>query len=50
MFYKVEVQSVLSYNSKTWVFSKTAMAQLEGFHIQVACMMAKRHMPHRGPD
>jgi hypothetical protein len=50
MFYKAVVQSVLLYGSKTWVLSKTVMAQLEGFHIQAAYKMAKRHVPRRGPD
>ncbi len=44
------VQSVLLYNSKTWVLSKTAMARLEGFRIWAACKMAKEHVPCRGPD
>jgi hypothetical protein len=30
-FYKAFVQSILLNGSKTWVFSKTVLAQLEGF-------------------
>jgi hypothetical protein len=33
-FYQAVVQAILFYGSKTWVISQTAMAQLEGFHIQ----------------
>ncbi len=33
-FYKAVVQSVLLYGSKTWNLMATALAQLEGFHMQ----------------
>jgi hypothetical protein len=33
-FYKAIVQSVLLYESETWVLSPAAMARLEGFHIR----------------
>jgi hypothetical protein len=48
-FYKVIVQAILLYGSKTWVLSWTALAHLEGFHICVAYQMAKMHKPKRGP-
>jgi hypothetical protein len=37
IFYKVVVQSVLLYGSKTWVISKVVLACLEGFHIRAVC-------------
>jgi hypothetical protein len=49
-FYVAVVQSLLLYNSETWVLSKTALARLEGFHIRAAYKMAKEHVPRRGPD
>ena len=49
-FYKVVVQAVLLYGSKTWVLSTTALESLEGFHIHAAYRMAVvRHEPRRGP-
>ncbi len=44
------MQSVLLYESETWVLSPAIMARLEGFHIRVTYRMAKKHMPRRGPD
>ncbi len=46
-FYKAVVQSVLLYASETWNLTKTALAQLEGFHIRTAYHMAKKHKPCR---
>ncbi len=46
-FYKVVVQSVLLYGSKTWNLTKTALARLEGFHIRAAYRMAKTHQPRK---
>ncbi len=48
-FYKAVVQSVLMYGSETWVLSKAVMARLKGFHICMEYLMAKEHVPHRGP-
>ena len=50
MFYKAVVQSVLLYSSETWNLTKTALAQLEGFHIRAAYLMAKKHKPRRRPN
>ncbi len=47
-FYKVVVQSVLLYGSKTWNLTKTTLAWLEGFHIRAAYRMATKHKPRRG--
>jgi hypothetical protein len=47
-FYKAVVQSVLLYGSKKWNLSTTALAHLEGFHIQADCM-AEKHKPKKGP-
>jgi hypothetical protein len=33
-FYQAVVQAILLYGSETWVIFQTAMARLEGFHIQ----------------
>jgi hypothetical protein len=49
-FYQAVVQAILLYGSESWVLSKTAMAQLEGFHIRCAYRMAKEHKPKWGPD
>ncbi len=49
-FYKAIVQSVLLYESETWVLSLAVMARLKGFHIRVVYRMAKRHVPRRGPN
>ncbi len=49
MPYKVVVQAVLLYSSKTWVLLKTALASLEGFHICAAYLMVRRHKRRRGP-
>ncbi len=48
-FYKVVMQSVLLYGSKTWNLSTTALARLEEFHICTAYHMAKKHKPKKGP-
>jgi hypothetical protein len=47
-FYKAVVQSVLSYGSKTWNLTTTALARLEGFHIRAAYRMAEKHKPKKG--
>ena len=41
-FYKVVVQSVLLYGSKTWNLTTTALAWFEGFHVRAAYRMAKK--------
>lgn len=46
-FYKAVVQAVLLYGSETWNLTKAALAWLEGFNIQAAYKMAKRHCPRR---
>jgi hypothetical protein len=48
-FYQAIVQAILLYGSKTWVISMTALARLEGFHLQAAYRMAKMNKPKRGP-
>ena len=48
-FYKVVVQAMLLYGSKTRVLLTTALASLEGFHICAAYLMAVRHKLRRGP-
>jgi hypothetical protein len=48
-FYQAIVQAILLYGSETWVISRTALARLEGFHIQAAYRMAKANKPKRGP-
>ena len=50
MVYKAVVQSVLHHGSETWNLTKTALLQLEGFHIRAAYHMAKEHKPRRGPN
>ena len=45
MFYKAVVQPVLVYGSESWNLTKTALVQLEGFHIRAAYRMAKVHKP-----
>jgi hypothetical protein len=50
MFYKAVVQSVLLYGSESWNLTKTALTQLEGFHIRAAYRMAKVHKPRKGPN
>ncbi len=47
-FYKAVVQAILLYGSETWNISKTALAQLEGFHIRAAYRMACIHRPKKG--
>jgi hypothetical protein len=42
-FYKVVVQALLLYGSKTSVLSTAALVSLEGFHIRAAYRMAVRH-------
>jgi hypothetical protein len=49
-FYKAVVQTVLLYGSETWNLTKTALAQLEGFHIKAAYRMAAKHKPRKGPN
>ncbi len=49
-FYKAVVQLVLLYGSETWNLTKTALAQLEGFHIRAAYQMAKENKPWKGPN
>ena len=51
-FYKVVVQSVLRYGSKTLNLTTTALAWFEGFHVRAAYRMAKKHKhkPWRGPN
>ena len=44
------MQSVLLYGSEMWNLTKTALAQLERFHIRAAYRMAKKHKPMRGPN
>jgi hypothetical protein len=48
-FYQAIVQAILLYGSKTWVISQTALARLEGFHIQAAYQMAKTNKPKCSP-
>ncbi len=48
-FYQAIVQAILLYGSKTWVISRTALARLQGFHIQAAYQMAKTNKPKHGP-
>ncbi len=48
-FYQAIVQAILLYGSETWVISRTALARLEGFHIQAAYRMAKTNKPKRSP-
>jgi len=47
-FYKAIVQSVLLYDSETWVLSTASLARLKGFHLRAAYRMAKKHVPRRG--
>jgi hypothetical protein len=49
-FYKAGMQSVLLYDSKTWILMTTALARLEGFHIRAAYQMAEKHKPKKGPN
>ena len=50
-FYKVVVLLVLLHSSETWNLSTTALiAWLEGFHIQAAYHMAKKHKPWKVPN
>ena len=39
-FYKAIVQAVLLHGSKTWNLTQSALARLEGFHLQAAYKMA----------
>ncbi len=41
--YKAVVQAVLLYGSKTWNFTKSALARLEGFHVRAAYKMARKN-------
>ena len=49
-FYKAIIQSVLLYGSETWNVTKTALKQLEGFHIRAAYRMAIVNKPKRGSN
>ena len=49
-FYKAIIQSVLLYGSETWNVTKTALKQLEGFHIRAAYRMAIINKPKRGSN
>jgi hypothetical protein len=49
-FYKVGIQAILLYRSKTWNLSASTLARLEGFHIRVAYKMAWEHQPRRGAN
>jgi hypothetical protein len=49
-FYKVIVQVILLYRSKTWNLSASTLARLEGFHIRVAYKMLLEHQPRRGAN
>ena len=44
------MKSVLLYGSETWNLTKSAMARLEGFHIQAGYQMAEEHKPRRGSN
>ncbi len=48
--YKVVVQAILLYWSKTWNLSASTLARLEGFHISVAYRMAWEHQPRLGAN
>ena len=39
---------MLLYGSKTWNLTKVMLAQLEGFHVCVAYMIARKHKPRKG--
>jgi hypothetical protein len=49
-FYQAIIQAILLYGSESWVISRTAMAQLEGFHICVVYRMAKTNRPKRASN
>ena len=49
-FYKAIIQSVLLYGSETWNVTKTALKQLEGFHIRAAYRMVIVNKPKRGSN
>ena len=49
-FYKAVIQAVLLYGSKMWNFTKSSLARLEGFHVQAAYKMARKHGPKRGTN
>ncbi len=49
MFYKVMVQAILLYDSKTWCLSPAFLAQLEGFHIKAGYQMACEHRTGKDP-
>ncbi len=40
MFYKANVQAMLSYRSETWSLSPSSMKRLEGFHIHAVWQMS----------
>jgi hypothetical protein len=42
-FYKVVIQAILLYGSKTWNLTASALVRLEGFHIRTAYKMAQEH-------
>jgi hypothetical protein len=49
-FYKVVVQAILLYGSKTWNLTASALARLEGFHIRAAYKMVQEHQPRQGAN
>ena len=49
-FYKAVVQAVLLYGSEMWNLTQSALARLEGFHVQAAYKMARKHQPRRGAN
>jgi hypothetical protein len=49
IFYKVTVQSILLFGSKTWNLSPQSLKCLEGFHLRAAWRMAGKR-PKKLPD
>jgi hypothetical protein len=49
MFYKVTVQSIMLFGSKTWNLSLVSLKSLEGFHTRFAWRMAAKR-PMKLPD
>ena len=50
MFYKVTIQAVLLFGSKTWTLTPSALKQLEGFHVKAAWRMARENCPRLDPE
>ncbi len=48
-FYKAIIQAIILYGSKTWVLSRTGLAQLAEFYIRTAYRMDKKYKPKRRP-